>query len=223
MVEAQGSGGPTPQQPMAQVKVSDRYLQNRILAMRTQAEQISNNFVLTPEMAVSSPLEAEFICSICYNVVRKPRQCKECDRLQCTECLNKWWDRCYAGSNTKCPLCSKTKGFHTKVNNIVMSWLNQKQFKCSLCETVFAFDRFEEHMRKECELARFKPDCSLCSAKDFAGEDAIVDHWRLNCPRMKVACMRCETEFHRDERHDCVEALLEARRGDKRLIKELQE
>ena len=38
-----------------------------------------------------------------------------------------------------------------------------------------------------------------------------------------MVCMRCEIEFHRDEPHDCVEALIEARSCDKRLIRELQE
>lgn len=63
------------------------------------------------------------------------------------------------GSGSKCPLCSKTIGFHDKVNSIVMSWLNSKVFKCSLCDCTFTYDRFEVHMRKECELSRFKPDC----------------------------------------------------------------
>jgi len=40
---------------------------------------------------------------------------------------------------------------------------------------------------------------------------------------MKVMCLRCEIEFHRDEPHDCVEALLDARLADKRLIEELRE
>lgn len=229
MVEAKQS--PKIQQPsppmstdLAQVKVSERYLQNRILAMQTHLEQLSSNWVLTTDMAVQQPFETEFTCAICYNVVKKPRQCKECDRLQCGSCLTKWWERALAGtSHNKCPLCSKTKGFNTKVNNIVMSWLNQKQFKCNLCQQTFSYEHFEEHMRKGCEVARFRPDCQLCGTKDFENEDAIIEHWRNECPRMKVVCVRCSIEFHRDEPHDCVEALLDARLSDKRLIEELRE
>jgi hypothetical protein len=99
------------------------------------------------------------------------------------------------GSGTKCPLCSKTTGFHEKVNSIVMSWLNAKAFKCSLCESTFTYEKFELHMRKECELSRFKPDCQLCGQKEFNDEDKIVEHWINVCPRMKVQCTRCEIEF----------------------------
>lgn len=104
-----------------------------------------------------------------------------------------------------------------------MSWLNAKTFTCNLCKTVFPYDKFDEHMRKICEMARFKPDCQLCGSTEFESEDKIIAHWRQECPRMKVACSRCDLEFHRDNRHDCVEALLEARKGDKLLIKELQD
>ena len=40
---------------------------------------------------------------------------------------------------------------------------------------------------------------------------------------MKVSCLRCNIEFHRNDPHDCVEALLEARKADKSLIKDLQD
>lgn len=127
------------------------------------------------------------------------------------------------GMGNKCPLCSKTKGFNAKVNSIVMAWLNAKEFKCSLCESTFTYERFDDHMRKKCELSRFRPDCNLCGSKNFENEDKIIEHWQNWCTRMKVVCMRCEIEFHRDEPHNCVEALLEARQTDKRLIRELQE
>ena len=57
MVEAKQSPKiQQPQPPMssdrAQVKVSERYLQNRILAMQTHLEQLSSNWVLTTDMAV---------------------------------------------------------------------------------------------------------------------------------------------------------------------------
>ena len=64
-----------------QVRISEKYLSARLLALETQQEQIVEKYTLTSEMAVKQPLEAEFNCSICYNVVKKPRQCKECDRL----------------------------------------------------------------------------------------------------------------------------------------------
>ena len=126
MVEANGIGGGNMPQDRAQVKVSERYLQNRILAMQSKLEQLSSKWVLTPDMAVQQPFETEFTCSICYNVVKKPRQCKECDRLQCYDCLSKWWERTVVGGGSKCPLCSKMKGFNIKVNSIVMAWLNAK-------------------------------------------------------------------------------------------------
>ena len=141
------------------MRVSEKYLTGRVLALQTQQEQLSANFVLTPDMVVKQPFEPEFTCSICYNVVKKPKQCKECDRLQCDGCLAKWWERSQVVSKSKCPLCSKNEGFRDKVNSIVMSWLNAKNFKCSLCASEFSYDRFEPHMREECELAKFKPDC----------------------------------------------------------------
>ncbi len=78
-------------------------------------------------------------------------------------------------------------------------------------------------MRNKCELAKFKPDCQLCGTNDFENEEKIIEHWRNECPRMKVACIRCEIEFHRNDRHDCIQALLDARKADKILIKELQD
>ena len=76
-------------------------------------------------------------------------------------------------------------------------------------------------MRRDCELARFRPDCQLCKQREFSDEESIIAHWREECPRMKVACLRCNLEFHRNDPHDCVEALLEARRADKSLIQNL--
>ena len=150
-------------------------------------------------------------------------QCKECDRLQCADCLRKWWERTVVGSGSKCPLCSKTKGFHDRVNNIVMNWLKSKLFKCNLCETQFTYENFEKHMQQDCELAKFRPDCQLCGQKEFDSEASIIEHWKQDCPRMKVVCERCTLEFHRNDEHDCVEALLKAREADKSLIKNLQE
>ena len=59
-----------------------------------------------------------------------------------------------------------------------MSWLNSKVFKCNLCEATFTYERFEAHMRSECELARFKPDCQLCGQIEFGSEEEIIAHWR---------------------------------------------
>ena len=105
----------------------------------------------------------------------------------------------------------------------MMSWLNAKTFKCILCTAEFKYENYDNHMRKQCEIAAFKPDCQLCGQNAFSGEDSIIMHWREECPRMKVACLRCNIEFHRNDPHDCVEALLEARKADKSLIKDLQE
>ena len=146
------------------VTVSERYLETRITALKAKVEEYTAKFVLTADMAEVQPFESEFCCAICYNVVKKPMQCKECDRLQCGTCLEKWWER---AAIKKCPLCSKSTGFHNRVNNIVMNWLNAKTFKCSLCAALFTYDKFENHMRKVCELAQFRPDCELCGKSDF--------------------------------------------------------
>ena len=39
--------------------------------------------VLTPEMSTRQPFEDAFVCSICYNCVEVPRQCRQCDSLNC--------------------------------------------------------------------------------------------------------------------------------------------
>ena len=69
-----------------------------------------------------------------------------------------------------------------------MSWLKSKAFKCNLCDATFTYEQFEDHMRRDCELAKFKPDCQLCGQKEFSSPDAIITHWKNQCPRMKVVC-----------------------------------
>ena len=92
---------------------------------------------LTPDMAASSAFEESFRCSICYNVVKDPKQCRQCENLNCYECLTRWWDeggqQAPGLEDKKCPNCAERKGFQ-EVNRIVMALLKKQEFKCKKCD-----------------------------------------------------------------------------------------
>ena len=56
-------------------------------AMERKHLESLGEMVLTQDMAVQQPFEESFNCSVCFNVVVDPRQCKECESLNCSKCL----------------------------------------------------------------------------------------------------------------------------------------
>ena len=113
-------------------------------------------------MCVEEELEDEFTCSICYFVLKNPKQCKECEGFVDEECLHKWWNVRTMGGLTghiggsnrgKCPLCKKSTGF-TSMHRMVKSWLNSRRFKCPKCSKIFKYEDFHKHFESECEHSK---------------------------------------------------------------------
>ena len=167
--------------------------------------------VLTPDMAAGD-FEESFRCSICYNVVKDPKECRQCSNLNCKDCLVRWWEESGLPAldleGKKCPNCAEKKGFQ-EVNRLVMGLLNKQEFRCKKCDEIFTYKDFEDHVMNKCTSNIFMPSCELCYKLDFESKELIVMHWRHECLGIKVQCMKCDIEIERvcTPDHDCVDEL----------------
>ena len=146
-------------------------------------------------------------------MVDEPRQCRQCDALNCAQCLNEWYKtNGMILSKDKCPNCKERRGFQD-VNRIVMTMLNNMEFKCTRCKNNFKYINRKEHYSNECESCKLRPICELCpkNTPSFESKDHIFAHWQLECQGIKVRCNQCELTFPRGffPHHECIKELKE--------------
>jgi hypothetical protein len=97
---------------------------------------------LTEDDCTTQPFETHFICSICTLVVQKPKQCSECENLNCEPCIAQWLEK-----SKHCPSCRQDYTSQ-KVNRFVMNQLDSIDFRCSVpgCSNTFKYQDAQKHL-----------------------------------------------------------------------------
>eukprot|EP01015_Nassula_variabilis_P002947 TRINITY_DN1178_c0_g1_i2.p1 TRINITY_DN1178_c0_g1~~TRINITY_DN1178_c0_g1_i2.p1 ORF type:complete len:376 (-),score=41.51 TRINITY_DN1178_c0_g1_i2:115-1242(-) len=92
-----------------------------------------------------------FDCSICYNVVRDPKECHGCGSMFCSSCIEDWLKK-----RKECPTrCDLSKTKIERISKALMRIYNDLDIKCQYesCGKVVKLCDLEEH-EKKCQLPK---------------------------------------------------------------------
>ena len=113
-------------------------------------------------------------CSICYEILDHPVECKNCHNLFCQDCIKD-----YLTSRDKyrrlffCPLCrNKKNNFeeNSEVNNILNQYKISGKKICNKCNNVFDENKIQSHYEK-CWIK-----CIKCH-KIFSDDEKFLKHF----------------------------------------------
>ena len=93
---------------------------------------------LDPELA-SSSFEEHFKCIICHNVVMQPRECTQCDKWFCSDCVSLLKSR-------SCPACKEPMEMKAPHRGM-MEVLNRTRFRCprTHCRATYYYSELVDH------------------------------------------------------------------------------
>ena len=111
-------------------------------------EKIEKITHLEIENIINSENEAKnhFLCTICFMVVKDPKECMSCNTLFCAKCLKLWLKK-----KKTCPM--KCKIGEMKIGEphpVVSSYMKNLKFKCahSGCQTIENHQNALDHIKK---------------------------------------------------------------------------
>ena len=98
----------------------------------------------------SNPINPDFICTICNNVVRQPKECTVCGTLYCESCLKQWEER-NRNNTSECPMrCKKNdlrESIMRPIGKVIKNILYTLQVKCpnENCNKIMNLEQYESH------------------------------------------------------------------------------
>ena len=155
-----------------------------------------------------TPVDDDFECLICKNVVQNPVSCFECDRLFCKLCLTQWRER-----RSCCPHCRSQTAEVGRVSRILVKQLNKVKFRCSDCEQVFTVDDCDKH-GENCNR-KVRLQCTACNTHVFRCnlqdlKKTVKTHLQIDCVRrVGLQCYECKKVLKRSQlkNHECITKL----------------
>jgi hypothetical protein len=137
-------------------QMSQAELERLLASSLNQMTELSHRSALRAEDAVKQPFYDGFVCRICQSVVEDARQCKNCDNLFCSACIQQWLQ-----TKNSCPVCrTSTEIANMSVHPIVQSKLNLTKFVCQQCCQIFEYRGKMEHFCQPKALNCPVPGCS---------------------------------------------------------------
>ncbi len=95
----------------------------------------------SPANAVTQPVNPDFLCHICSNVVEDVCCCAKCDKFYCSVCIS-------FQSEKECPSCHE-RFEQGKVNKVILNMLTSIVFNCDVCTKTYNYSESLQH-RKFC-------------------------------------------------------------------------
>lgn len=117
------------------------------------------------------------LCSICFDLLENPFECKFCNNLFCKDCIESYlstkdkYRRAYF-----CPLCrSRKKNFEENLNiNDLLENIKKSGKKfCAKCKTILNKENYKSHINS----CWYK--CTICHGL-FPNEDKFLNHFMEN-------------------------------------------
>lgn len=156
-----------------------------------EAEQGDHTHLDIMQLVETDPKKIEkaqfFACAICAMVVKEPTECRSCQSLFCSACIQPW-----RAKNRSCP--KKCKGNEDvefgAVHRFVAQELNDMAFKCrnEHCKLSHKYSEAIFHL-SNCELL-LQP-CSLGCGLGILGAD-MEYHTQNDCHNVEVICDKCD-------------------------------
>ena len=177
-------------------------------------------------------VDEHFHCSICYNVLKEPRMCRNNEHVFCLDCIT---EHLKVNSQT-CPECND----HLKVDTLrrprlLTNYLSKLKINCDHasrgCPEFICVENLESHV----EICGFSP--VMCSNENCGMEINKQDkdhHENEVCEFRKVKCQNCEkmqevagrlegSLMELDGKVECVEKKIENNHVDiKRIVGKLE-
>ena len=153
---------------------------------------------------INKDIDKDLLCAICQNVLREPKDCTECEKTFCSECL--------ARANNRCPLRC-TRGYIKKAHKSVRGLLEKIEFKCfnfqKGCAARVKYTMLEQHPL-ECKFREVT--CKYQGCNQTMAKALIEDHERA-CEHGPVVCNMCSREVVKSrldehEERECMKAIV---------------
>ena len=160
----------------------------------TNKYQILENkipFHLTRDLLLKDNDEIEeFICTICNNIVDKPIQCQTCEKIYCSDCINKY----NLQKKNECPLCGDKPFKKGKINKILGNILRNLEFICPMdCGEIVKYSNIENH-KACCMKIKVIHKCNLCFT-ELENRENLKEIHKLECNMLKSTCIYCNQEI----------------------------
>ena len=164
----------------------------------------NNNKILSynPENVISKINTDDFICPICFNILKNPISCsdKKISHAFCKECID-----IFLEESNKCPICKLT--FEYKINNNIIKELNNLSFKCLFknngCNEILIYSDYLDHIIN-CKYNNIQFECKVkkydYKSKDFkecgylGNKKEIEKHFKL-CGLTEYNCIICKEKI----------------------------
>ena len=70
--------------------IDQSQIEAAMLLLVTESNAANIKITLSADQCLQQPFPDDFECSMCLQVVIKPKQCSNCDKLHCEECIEGW-------------------------------------------------------------------------------------------------------------------------------------
>ena len=101
-----------------------------------------------PKSIFQNPINPDFLCSLCNNVVRSPCECSSCGSLFCSNCINQNNENSNDNKKyDKCPLCNETQISFHPIGKVIRNILSSLEVKCPNedCLKIMSLEKYELH------------------------------------------------------------------------------
>ena len=135
-------------------------------------------------------VDAHFHCSICYNVLKEPRMCRDNEHIFCRGCITEH----LTVNSHACPECNEALTVETlrQAPRLVRNYLSELKINCSYssrgCPKYTRLEELDSHV-ENCGFAPAKCSNKECSMEINKRE--LIHHESMVCEYRKVKCHSC--------------------------------
>ena len=136
-------------------------------------------------------IDAHFHCSICYNVLKEPRMCRNNEHIFCRGCIS---EHLNVNSHT-CPECNEDLTVETlrQAPRLVSNYLSELRINCHYssrgCQEFIRLEELDSHVEK-CDFAPAKCSNEGCGIE--VNKRELLHHESIVCEHRKFKCHSCK-------------------------------
>ena len=135
-------------------------------------------------------IDDNFHCSICFNVLKEPRMCRNNEHIFCHDCIT---EHLNVNSHT-CPECKEDLTVETlrRAPRLATNYLSELKINCDYADRgCHEYVRLQE-LNSHVEACGFAPvNCSNDECQMVINKREIIHHESAVCEYRKVKCHSC--------------------------------